>query len=262
MEYPTETITVNGTPLQVVIYQSPLYRGDEEYSGRQRANRHYGTDYHKFFATQESATVTYIKNKEYAYVKKWTPTEPLRLLDMNNLPTRLALNDLLANQEALHTAFPVYNQTVYRFSADGTAKTADVPVLREICGLHADDDTSIDGYYIAYQATPATHINHKYRKAILNSQGQIVYQNTVTKEIRPFHAEVGLCSTAFEKLTILMPDKHIIKYQKGVKSVSKTTRRRSASFSEEGSENERNGGGRRAKRTQKKARKTHRKNRK
>jgi hypothetical protein len=195
-------LTIKGHPLRMKLYDGPLYRADDkerlrrtpnlikernifnspskfkkEYELNIGANKIYGTHYHKFFATNQAETNTYLEPIEKGYVMKWIPSEPLYLIDIMNLETRLALETLLGN-ELLNIAFPIVHNTVYRYSEVQTAQL-DAQLLAELCRLHL----SIDGYYMKRQSIPA---NDPVKK----------------QKITSMHSEIGLCSSAFEKLQL------------------------------------------------------------
>lgn len=162
-------------------YNAPLYRGDDMTSHHTRANQHYGTALHKFFATKEASTKRYIKNELKGYIKTWEVTEPLHLLDIMDPDTRRALARIIAHPELLDTAFPMKDNKVYRYSEEYTKKD-DGKLLAELCQIQTADGSPIDGYYMDEQTDKQT----------------IEDRNMI-----PFHSEVGLCNSAFKKLLLV-----------------------------------------------------------
>lgn len=172
----------DGRELRMIIYHAPLYRGDKMTSNKEKANLHYTTRYHKFFATQENETAKYIKNELKGYTKEWKVTEPLHLIDILDLETRRALEHLIPQPAFLDTAFPVRHNKVYRYSEDDTAQI-DAYLLGELCQIRTDDGTPIEGYYMAKQSKNAASYSGD-------------------SDIIGFHSEVGLCRSAFHKLSL------------------------------------------------------------
>jgi len=167
--------------LRMVWYNAPLYRGDDMTSLHTRANKHYGTEFHKFFATKEASTKRYIKNELKGYIKTWEVTEPLHLLDIMDPDTRGALARIIPHPEFLDTGFPMKDNKVYRYSEEYTKKI-DGKLLAELCQIQTADGSPIDGYYMDEQTDKQT----------------IEGRNMI-----PFHSEVGLCNSAFKKLLLV-----------------------------------------------------------
>jgi hypothetical protein len=207
----SKIVQVNGYPLRMVEYTEPLYRGDEESSSQTSAHLHYSSDYHKFFATQQKNTISYIKNKIVAYVKKWSVLKPLYLVDIMDGTTRDNLVKILPEAKPhFDFSFPIVKNKVYRVS-EQEYMHHDNGVLRALCTLRDENNRPIDGYIMKSQVI---HNNAKNN-------------NMIAKRIKSFHAEVGLCQHAFHKLHKESEDR----YKMGVKSnEGKPARGRSGSI--------------------------------
>jgi len=201
----SSVIHINGQPLRMITYDGKLYRGNVNYSSKNKANAHYGNRYNKFFGLSTKEVMYYIENKEKAYVKQWVPIEPLFLIDILEDTTRHSLEVLIDAKEALDISFPVVNNKVYRVSEQVT-QLADNEVLAKICTLHDENGRNIDGYYMERQ------------------QNSIVLESG--KRIKEFHAEIGLCKQALKKLKLHTTNT----YKRGKLNTTKTTRGRSGSF--------------------------------
>jgi hypothetical protein len=116
----------------------------------------------KYFTLNKSELKTYIPRGR-PYVKNWKTTEEIELVDILDLNTRKALENIPALKSALKIAFPIRNNSVTRVSTEESKNKDDI-VLGILCEL------GYDGYY-------------------MNSVGG-------------FHSEVGLCPRALYKLEL------------------------------------------------------------
>jgi hypothetical protein len=140
-----------------------------------------------------SAANTHSYDRMYTFRKQFRVTEALNLLDMNDVATRELIESRLVAPDqlnALRTAFPIAanRNTVKRYSSPNT-KVKDDIALAAICSL------GFDGYYT--------------RRQEAESEMNV-----------GFHAEVGLCPSAFGRLAF------VSNVRVSAPNVKKNTRRR------------------------------------
>jgi hypothetical protein len=162
--------------LKLVRIADPIFRANKStFRVGLLASNNYRNAPMKYFTLNEKELSAYTKYGK-PYKKKWQPTEELVLIDILDLSTRKALEEMIGS-ESLNIAFPITGNKVSRVSEEHT-RIHDDNVLRAICAL----DDSIDGYYMK-----------RLTKKDLNNEGQNKYV---------FHSEVGLCPRAFSKLRL------------------------------------------------------------
>lgn len=157
---------------KVAHYSGQLFRADPTEGVARNGATHYGSDALHFFTTRKEEVASYTR-KGTTYTKTWTTTEPLLLLDIMDLGTRLFLETRISKAN-LDASFPIKNGKVYRNSETETAKI-DGQIVFDICMLK--DELGADGYYMERQE---------------GGNGFL-----------PFHSEIGLCNHAFGKLTLV-----------------------------------------------------------
>ena len=181
--------------IKTIEYTGELFRADEDIGKKpigETAVNHYPMNYtHQFFTLTNAETSSYRK-KGVRHTKKWEVNQatPLLLLDMLDFNTRQWLLSELNNNKsrrALHIAFPVIKNKVYRFSNNKTVSD-DRAILNIICGLTMPDGRAIDGYYMERQVNVPLHSNT---------------QRSFNNAISPFHSEIGLCRSAFHKIRLI-----------------------------------------------------------
>lgn len=152
----------------------PLYRVDSKIVGTSDSNIRlsdiFTEDRPTYFLTNSANSKSYVKHykgknsSSDVYLRTFVPVEPLHLLDLNDVGTVQWLRDQVNDEErsSINTSFQIRtNGSIYRHS-EGQTKIADDRSLRVICNLG-----QFDGYYV-------------------HAPG--------------LHPEVGLCSSAFNKL--------------------------------------------------------------
>jgi hypothetical protein len=184
-----EKIQIDGHTLRLVRYNGPLFRSDDKTRSTNRANEYYrgnnGQEFNKYFTKTEKEAKIY----ERPHLTKWIPSEPLRLVDMFDLETRLSLENLIHPRD-LSISFPVSQnknkpQNVYRFSEEDSI-VHDNAVLEQICAL----GHNIDGYYMDEKILPLSNTGIKH--PILSHQ--------TIRSI--FHSEIGVCKASLHKLRL------------------------------------------------------------
>jgi hypothetical protein len=180
--------------VSIISYTGELFRADEDIGSTpigETAVAHYPANYtHQFFTLTNGETSSY-RDKGVRHTKTWEVNQatPLLLLNILDADTRSwVLSELNSNnsRRALHIAFPVRNNAVYRRS-NSTTVNVDRNILNIMCGLTLPDGRQIDGYYMAQQKNlPARFIQNEYSNI----------------PISKFHSEVGLCRRAFDKITL------------------------------------------------------------
>jgi hypothetical protein len=184
-----EIIQIDGYPVRFVQYSGPFFRTDYHKSTRNRANEYFkvtnGESFDKYFTKTEKEAKIYHR----PHLTKWMSSEPLRLVDMFDLETRLSLEHLIHPRD-LHISFPMKQNknkppTIYRYSETDEV-SHDNAVLEQLCGL----GHGIDGYYIEEQVLPPNAIGMKH--PILNKA-------TIRSK---FHSEIGICKGSLHKLKL------------------------------------------------------------
>ncbi len=151
------------TGIKTIKYNGKLYRANQtSFIPRGKASNNYRNAPMKYFTLNKSELKTYIPRGR-PYVKNWKTTEEIELVDILDLSTRKALENIPALKSALKIAFPIKNNSVTRVSTEESKNKDDI-VLGILCEL------GYDGYY-------------------MNSVGG-------------FHSEVGLCPRALYKLEL------------------------------------------------------------
>lgn len=151
------------TGIKTRKYNGKLYRANQtSFIPRGKASNNYRNAPMKYFTLNKSELKTYIPRGR-PYVKNWKTTEEIELVDILDLSTRKALENIPALKSALKIAFPIRNNSVTRVSTEESKNKDDI-VLGILCEL------GYDGYY-------------------MNSVGG-------------FHSEVGLCPRALYKLEL------------------------------------------------------------
>ena len=151
------------TGIKTIKYNGKLYRANQtSFIPRGKASNNYRNAPMKYFTLNKSELKTYIPRGR-PYVKNWKTTEEIELVDILDLNTRKALENIPALKGALKIAFPIRNNSVTRVSTEESKNKDDI-VLGILCEL------GYDGYY-------------------MNSVGG-------------FHSEVGLCPRALYKLEL------------------------------------------------------------
>jgi hypothetical protein len=151
------------TGIKTIKYNGKLYRANQtSFIPRGKASNNYRNAPMKYFTLNKSELKTYIPRGR-PYVKNWKTTEEIELVDILDLNTRKALENIPALKSALKIAFPIRNNSVTRVSTEESKNKDDI-VLGILCEL------GYDGYY-------------------MNSVGG-------------FHSEVGLCPRALYKLEL------------------------------------------------------------
>jgi len=149
-------------------YEGNLYRADAKTTqALTKASNNYKNAPMKYFTLNKREVNTYTRYGK-PFVKTWQTTDKLNLVDILDLKTRKALEDVPNIKKSINIAFPIKNNKVMRISEEDTQDHDDV-VLKIICGL------GYDGYYM----------------------------ETLTEPGYKFHSEVGLCPRAFDKLELV-----------------------------------------------------------
>jgi hypothetical protein len=167
------TVNYQGKKLKIIRFNDELYRADRGPSSN------YSNAPMKYFTPNKNKTNSYAnhysKEGTFAYIKTWKPQNELVLIDILHTPTRDALAEIIGDN-SLDIAFPKKGNKVSRVSEEGT-KEEDYKILRDICALNI-----ADGYYM---------------DTLNNNKGEYV-----------FHSEIGLCSSAFPKLSLIASEKN------------------------------------------------------
>lgn len=150
--------------IKVKVFRGKLYRANKTRANKNIfASVNYRGAPRKYFTLRKNELNAYTK-KGTTYKKTWNVLNDLRLVDILDPETRLALDELFTTRRekmALNNAFPIKNNTPSRNSSN---VNIDDIVLDKICEL------GYDGYYM--------------------------------KTISAFHSEVGLCSEALNNLQL------------------------------------------------------------
>lgn len=175
-------INVGGKRMKIVRFKDNLYRADpSSFMPGYRASNDYKGAEIKYFTLDKSELSAYTKYGK-PYMKTWSTLEDLILIDILDLNTRKALEDMFLKEnnknvvKSINIAFPIKNNKVLRVSEEHTAED-DNTVLKAICNLGI-----FDGYYM---------------KRLMNNNRYI------------FHSEVGLCPKAYNKLELMSVDKNM-----------------------------------------------------
>ena len=163
---------MNPVNYKLMEYSKQLFRADPVEGVARNGATHYARDALHFFTTQKSEVAPYTR-KGKTYTKTWATTEPLILLDIMDLKTRLFLETHISKAN-LDASFPIRNGKVYRNSETETAKI-DGQIVFDICMLK--DKLGADGYFMERQEAG--------------------------NGFPTFHSEIGLCNHAFGKLTLV-----------------------------------------------------------
>lgn len=160
--------------IKTKIYNGSLYRANERsFTPFSKASDNYKGAPMKYFTLNKSELSAYTRYGK-PYIKTWLTTDDLELVDILDLNTRKALEDVRGLRDSpvlkdsLNIAFPIISNKVSRISTEETKHHDDI-VLKIIC------DLGYDGYYM---------------KRIKNNNRYV------------FHSEVGLCPRAFHKLEL------------------------------------------------------------
>jgi hypothetical protein len=149
--------------IKTIKYNGNLYRANQtSFIPQGKASNNYRNAPMKYFTLNKSELKTYIPRGR-PYVKNWKTTEEVELVDILDLNTRNALEDIPRLKNALKIAFPIKNNSVTRVSTEESKNKDDI-VLGILCEL------GYDGYYM--------------------------------KSVGGFHSEVGLCPRALSKLKL------------------------------------------------------------
>ncbi len=178
-------ISYKGFKLKIIRYSGDLYRADK------LRNNTYTSAAIKFFALTEKNTNSYARNAKFIkHMKVISPSNPLILIDILDIPTRKSLSAIIGSN-ALDMAFPIRNHN----STIQPEYTNNMNILNTTMIIN-NNNSYVGRFSNSNEGNPDYDaLNAICKLGVVDGY----YMNAVEN----FHSEVGLCARGLQKIQLV-----------------------------------------------------------